>query len=109
MFAYDFGEAVGDGLTFVEPCEFCLPFCEPCPRGVGLTFAFGVGVGVGVSSSVLFRNPIPGPVVGVALGPYAFGSCAIASAVQSDRPTTAIMVNLSRFILVFIKVGVFDF
>jgi hypothetical protein len=59
MFAYDFGEALGDGLTFAEPCEFGLPFGEPCPRGVGLTFALGVGVGVG--SSVLVRNPVPDP------------------------------------------------
>jgi hypothetical protein len=106
MFAlYDFGEAVGDGLTLVERFDFCLPFCEPWPRGVGLTFAFGVaegtGVGVGLSVSVLFRNPIPGPVpAGVPLGPYDLGSCAIASAVQRDKHPTAIMVNLSRFILV---------
>ena len=30
MFAlYDFGEAVGDGLTLVELFDFCLPFGEP--------------------------------------------------------------------------------
>ena len=71
---YFFGEAVGDGLTLVEPFDFCLPFCAPWPRGVGLTFAFGVaegvGAGLGLSVSVLFRNPIPGPVpAGVPLGP----------------------------------------
>jgi hypothetical protein len=62
MFAlYDFGEAVGDGLTLVERFDFCLPFGEPWPRGVGLTFAFGgaegVGAGVPLSESVLFLNP----------------------------------------------------
>jgi hypothetical protein len=61
MFAYDFGEALGDGLTFVEPCEFCLPLAEPCPCGAGLAFAFGVGEGLGVGSSVRVRNPVPDP------------------------------------------------
>jgi len=59
----------------------------------------GAGVGLSLSVSVLWRNPIPGPVpVGVLLGPYDFGSCAIAEAAQTDKDPTAIIVNISRFI-----------